>query len=107
MTNAEFCYWLQGYFEISKECSLDRKKILAMEVMFKQIQEPLGSFTQWFSDLLLFFQDREYRQETLDFFTPIIQQNLSSIFHHVIDNSYTEGAPPAEWQDIHDGVLQP
>lgn len=28
MTSRDFCYWLQGYFEISKQISLDGQPIL-------------------------------------------------------------------------------
>lgn len=106
MTNQEFCYWLQGYFEISRESSLNERKVLLIASQLEKITEPLGIFTGWLQEVILYFEKLNYQTETLRCFTDLIKSNLNSIFFHVIDNSYTDGPAPAEWQLIHDGVLQ-
>ncbi len=103
MTNQEFCYWLQGFFEISQTAVFDERTAVITEKTLHQITEPLGEFTTWLLEVLKYFHQQQYCQETLEFFTEEIKRNLNAIFFHVIDNSYTEGSPPAEWQKIHDG----
>jgi hypothetical protein len=103
MTNQKFCYWLQGYFEISRESKLTQAKVLLIENKLNEIQEELGWFTGWLSKVLVYFKEMHYKPETLALFTPEIMRNLNYIFHHVIDNTYSAGPPPAEWQLIHDG----
>lgn len=103
MTNQLFCYWLQGYFEICKNGDLTKEKILIIKSSLMNINEPLGYFTQWLTDVINFFASQEYRQELLSFFLPEIISRLNSIFHHVIDNSYNTVLDKENYQRIHDG----
>ena len=104
MTNQEFCYWLQGYFELSRSAVFNKKTAVLAEETLHQINEPLGEFTAWLLRVLQYFRKQEYRQETLTYFTAEIENTLNAIFLHVIDASYTEGPPPERWQRIHDGT---
>ena len=103
MTNAEFCYWLQGFFEISRQVQLDKHKIILIEQVFKKINEPLGVFTQWFAEVLVFLKKQNYQEASIHYFLPEIQKNLNSIFEHVIDNSYDTDLSPEYLKKIHDG----
>lgn len=87
MTNQEFCYWLQGYFEISKITMLTKEKIALINGSLKKINEPLGEFTQWLAKVHAFFSDQHYKQEFLDLFLQEIQSELNDLFLHVIDNN--------------------
>lgn len=104
LTNQKFCYWLQGYFEITHEAHLTKEKILLIDGLLSKINEPLGYFTQWLSDVTSFFKEQNYRQELLNYFMPEIQHRLNSIFVHVIDNSYDTDLTREEAKKIHDGI---
>lgn len=103
MTNQQFCYWLQGYFEITQNAVLTKEKILLINGSLKKIDEPLGHFTQWFSEVIHFFSMQEYREELLNYFLPEIRHRLNLIFYHVIDNSYETTITLEESKKIHDG----
>ncbi|EKD71683.1 MAG: hypothetical protein ACD_46C00125G0007 [uncultured bacterium] len=105
MTNQDFCYWLQGYFEISRNILLTKEKIQMIDGSLKNINEPYGQFTQWLSDLISFFVTQEYKQEILSYFLPEIRDRLNMIFYHVIDNSYDTDISAEESKKIHDGVV--
>ena len=105
MTNQQFCYWLQGYLEICQIPDLTPEKVIIMENTLVQIHEPMGAFTQWLSKLVSFFHEENFKQGLLDYFLPVIEQRLNSIFHHVIDNSYDAGLDKVTLQRIHDGQL--
>lgn len=104
MTNQLFCYWLQGYLEISKAPTLTKGKALLIKDSLHQIREPLGYFTQWLSDVLDYFCTQGYNQALLTFFIPEIALRLNSIFLHVIDPSYQMTITPEEAQHIHNGT---
>lgn len=105
MTNKQFCYWLQGYLEISQIPDLTKEKVIIIESTLEQIHEPLGSFTQWLSNVVKLFNSENYKQELLDYFLPVIELRLNSIFHHVIDNSYDSSLDKKTMQRIHDGEM--
>ena len=104
MTNQEFCYWLQGYFEISKKIVLTKEKILKIKEKLDIINEPLGEFTTWLLDVLLFLAEEDYRQGLVDYFLHIIRNQLNLIFYHVIDNSYETDISLETSINIHDGI---
>jgi len=89
MTNQEFCYWLQGYFEISKIAALTKEKIVLINGSLNKVNEPLGEFTQWLTKVNAFFSDQQYKQEFLDLFLQEIQSELNGLFLHVIDNNHS------------------
>lgn len=104
MTNQDFCYWLQGYFEITQEPELTKDKILIIQAALISITEPLGDFTQWLSNVLSFLASLNYKQELLDYFLPDIISELNAIFIHVIDTSYNMNISLEEAKRIHDGL---
>lgn len=103
MTNQQFCYWLQGYLEICQIPNLTKEKVVIIEKSLDHIHEPLGYFTQWLSDVAIFFRSEDYKHDLLDYFLPVIELRLNSIFHHVIDNSYDSSLDKEKMQNIHDG----
>jgi len=104
MTNQLFCYWLQGYFEISRTATLNAKQACLIEKKLRSITEELGSFTNWLLQVLEYLKRLQYRPETMNFFLPFIKRSLSTIFLHVIDNSYNTEKSHAELKAIHDGM---
>jgi hypothetical protein len=104
MTNQDFCYWLQGYFEITITPAINKNKILIIRDSLNRINQPLGEFTQWLSDVISFFEEQHYRKELLDYFLPEIIDRLHAVFYHVIDNSYDTPLSAEEAKRIHDGV---
>ncbi len=104
LTNQDFCYWLQGYFEISLEAKLEAHQIDIILEYLNKISEPLGPMTSWLKEVCLYCQDNGYRQETLAHFLPLMKAYLGNIFYHVIDNSYDTDRSSDDLQKIHDGV---
>lgn len=88
MTNQEFCYWLQGYFEISKMTTLTKEKIAIINGSLNKINEPFGELTQWLTNVTAFFSEQQYKQVFLDLFLIEIQRELNALFLHVIDNNH-------------------
>lgn len=105
MTNQEFCYWLQGYFEISLAPDLTVEKIKNIKHTLAEIEQPLGTFTQWLFDVIAFFEKQQYKQSIMDYFLPEIMKRLNSIFQHVIDISYDRKISLEEALKVHDGVI--
>jgi hypothetical protein len=85
MTNQEFCYWLQGYFEISETTAFTQQKIILINQTLGQIHEPLGKFTQWLLNINHFLIEENYKQDFLDFFVLEIKYQLNNLFTHVIE----------------------
>ncbi len=86
MTNIDFCYWLQGYFEIGEKTHLTIDKINTIQGMLNKIEEPLGQFTQWLANLFQYFEEQNYQQPIIDFFEKEIKNELNQLFHHVVEN---------------------
>ena len=87
MTNQEFCYWLQGYFEIAKIKTLTKEQVLLINGSLKKINEPLGYFTTWLADILSFVISKQYHQGLMSFLLVEIINRLNTVFDHVIDNN--------------------
>ncbi len=104
MNNQTFCYWLQGYFEISTEVTLNKQKLHLIEQQLNLITEPLGDFTQWLKNLLLYLKEQKYQKKLLHYFQKEINDQLNLVFYHVIDNSYNTEMSLLELQKIHDGI---
>jgi hypothetical protein len=105
MTNQAFCYWLQGYFEISQQVFLTKEKIDLINQQLLQISEPLGNYTQWLKELFVYLETQNHQPPLLDYFLPDIRDQLNLIFYHVIDNSYETGMNRMELKQIHDGLV--
>ena len=102
MTNKEFCYWLQGFFEISKSPSFTSERVAIIRVTLKSITEPLGFFTSWLLKIIVFLEE-DYDQVFADYLCPEVGGQLNALFYHVIDNTYDTPFTP-ERKKIHDGV---
>lgn len=84
MTNKEFCYWLQGYFEITKKHSFTEERVRVIHYRLNNIIEPFGEFTQWLSEVLLFFSEQQYDQHFLDYLLPKVANRLNDLFDHLV-----------------------
>ncbi|MEO8400323.1 MAG: hypothetical protein ABI597_00830 [Gammaproteobacteria bacterium] len=104
MLNQQFCYWLQGYFEVSRELTLTKEKILLIDGSLKKINEPLGSYTTWLTHVIAFFAAQEYRPELLTYFLPEIRERLNYIFYHYIDLSYDTEVSIEDRRKVHEGI---
>jgi hypothetical protein len=102
-TNIAFCYWLQGFFEISQQPRLTKEKVELIQKALKNIQEPLGEYTQWLLEVTELFATQQYRQPLLDYFMQEIADRLNWLFHHVIDESYDTELSRDAAKAIHDG----
>lgn len=103
LSNQLFCYWLQGYFEISPNATLDAERVKLIQHMLQQITEIHGTFTAWLNNTLLAIEANDYPQILIEKFTPIIQEELNNIFIHVIDQSYCTEKSLDHLKRIHDG----
>lgn len=101
--NQAFCYWLQGYFEIAEHPILTKEHIKKIKDCLTKIEEPLGVYTSWLNDVLNAIEANHYHQPIIQYFSPMIQDELNQIFAHVIDNSYETHYSNESLQAIHDG----
>lgn len=104
MNNRDFCYWLQGYFEITPHPSLTADKLMLIASQLKLIDEPLGQFTGWLQQLVVYLLDQQNNQALLDYFLTVIKDELNLIFYHVIDPIYDDTIGRAEAIKIHFGL---
>ena len=103
LTNKSFCYWLQGYFEITTSPRLSIARIKQIENQLASIDEPLGLYTSWLKQTLQAVRQCDYRDSIIQLFQPKIINELNLIFQHDIDNSYDTKLPQEYLQRIHDG----
>lgn len=90
----EFCYWLQGAFEVGNLPALTMtsnaciKKHLEMVAKTNQEGQPVEavSFCQWLTGGIDFIQHENLEQ------TETVRKRLDSVFEHAIDPSYKEHA---------------
>ncbi|WP_126323430.1 hypothetical protein [Candidatus Rickettsiella viridis] len=102
-TNQLFCYWLQGYFEIGINVTIQRNGLRLIKNQLDLIEEPLDTFTSWLKDVCDYIKRFGYSNALCAHFSPIIELSLNSVFHHVIDNSYVTETPREVLHRIHDG----
>jgi len=101
MLNKEFCYWLQGFFEIGGRPSwraLQPFQVIIIQnhlALTKEVEGLTpGGFCVWLEMAL--------RTQKIDqHLTTDIRGNLNAVFQHDIDNTYP--GDPARLQAIHDG----
>lgn len=105
LSNKQFCYWLQGFFEISEEDLEAEKQIIVISNKLKMIGEEHGDFTGWLKEVIEFILQQGASEDKIKFFNNTIKTKLNNIFHHVIDNSYETDLDKKTLQDIHDGKL--
>ncbi|WP_131784029.1 hypothetical protein [Legionella gresilensis] len=101
MTNILFCYWLQGYFEISTKPTLEIGHIKKIQDQILSVKEPLTSEVQWIKDVCHYLEEMDYKEETLRHFLPLIQYALNSMFYHYIDNSKDIDYTLEDFQRLH------
>jgi len=101
MTNREFCYWLQGFFELSRATGLDNQQVVAIKNhlnLVRKVEQKLSEFPSWLEGFLdaagegLLGTGQAVEQ---------IRTKLNAIFKHEIDPSYP--GDQAELNDIHSG----
>jgi len=99
MTNREFCYWLQGFFELSKSNSLDTNQVVSIRNhldLTRKVDKKLNEFPSWLEGFL----DSCYEGLTLEA-TEKVRAKLNAAFKHEIDPTYP--GDQAELNDIHSG----
>lgn len=98
MTNKEFCYWLQGYFELDGSIeSLSEAQLIIIKNhinLVKANDKILGEFTSWLEGAIDISESPTTRAKL----TKLAQSKLSSVFEHTIDPSYKE---PAALSKLH------
>ena len=104
-TNKRFCYWLQGYFEIGLDVTVNKRVMMMIKKELDAIEEPLGTFTSWLYELCLYMESLSYNDALCEHFSPIIARSLNAVFFHVIDNTYITDKPKVLLQAIHDGQI--
>ena len=91
MHTHEFCYWLQGYFELREiDEELTIKQIECIEKHIKLVNEvapdSTGKFVPWLEGVL---DSCIYRDKDTTFgLTSMIIEKLSKCFEHEIDKKY-------------------
>lgn len=105
LSNKTFCYWLQGYFEISSDATLNRSKIKLINMKLGSIGEPLGIYTTWLRDVINSIKKNNYQQSIIDLFTDHIQHELNQIFIHEIDDSYDTEHSDFYLHQVHTGTV--
>jgi hypothetical protein len=103
MTNQKFCYWLQGYFELSEYSTLNARQCKEIERMLYSIQQPLGEFTAWLETVMLSIRMNEYHQPIINSFCKPIEESLNAVFYHVIDPQYNGPVSLEDLLKIHAG----
>ena len=102
--NKTFCYWLQGYFELTAQAILTPKRVAKIEHKLEKIIEPKGPFTNWLYDVVFLLKKQKYPMSLINFFQPMIIHELGLVFQHDIDNSYATEMTPEELHHIHHGT---
>jgi len=106
MTNILFCYWLQGYYEIASAPTLELFHVRLIEKNLATITEPLWPEVQWLKNTCAYCAKLDYKQETLNFILPLLQQCLNASFYHYIDNDKNVDYSIAELDQLHNGVAK-
>ncbi len=100
----QFCYWLQGYFEIACNPYLDVEKLLIIKDQLSRIKGEKNEFIAWLERVCDYIEKTSNVSVTLDEFFPVIKSSLSSVFYHAIDDSY-EGVSRQERHQVHEEGL--
>lgn len=98
-----FCYWLQGYFEISEHPELNRERIELIKSTLQTVTEDYGDFTSWLSKTINALEQNNYQEFLVKRFSKIIREELYNIFVHVIDDSYDTDKSKEYLISVHDG----
>ena len=117
MKTIEFCYWLQGYFELRDNGSaLTHKQLECIAKHIKLVQEVegklAGSIVHWISGLIDGINTseslpEELQSEILANTTELIRARLHEVFQHDIDNTYGDKAILDKLNKIHKPDIKP
>jgi hypothetical protein len=102
MTNKEFCYWLQGLFELGEPKELTVKQMKAIQAhinLARQVDGSLNEFTGWLEGVLEIWQ--HLKTDLPSEVVVKIKDRLSSKFQHDIDPSYP--GDQADLNETHSG----
>ncbi len=106
INNQQFCYWLQGYFEIANgPVTIKKPQVELIAKTLQTVSEPLWPLLEWLVKVCEYCKIQEYHADTLAYFQPLIQNTLAQLFHHVIDESYDTETSSEIRQMIHDGKI--
>lgn len=103
--NVDFCYWLQGYFEIGNALVLDERQLDLIRQQLMKITEPWGEFTRWVNQTIHLVTAAGCRQESLVQFAEHLRLELNDLFEHVIDNSYETLHSKSFLKSVHEGII--
>lgn len=100
MNDFTYCYWLQGFFELTKPVFLTKHQVYLVHEHLKLVEKKEGIFCNWLQGVFDFCGINEWNEEM----TSKIKAKLREEFFKIIDRSY-----PEEQQDIlykiHQGEL--
>jgi hypothetical protein len=103
MEAQSFCYWLQGFFEISINPRFGLKEIKEIQRYLNQVSESFP-FIVWLKEAINVMEVNEYHPPVIAFYKKAITEELNSLFLHVIDPSYDTSYTPDELWTIHQGL---
>lgn len=87
MIKQEFCYWLQGYFELSgsaEPLTETQLNIIKNHIALVSEVEGKNDYTAWLQGAIDVCDSKESRSKL----TLLAKEKLHKIFQHVIDPSY-------------------
>jgi hypothetical protein len=106
VTNILFCYWLQGYFEIAAHAPLDESIVRAIERKIAAIEETLTPGMLWMQKVCSYLRHIGFKADTLEYFRPLMEQYLNSMFYHYLENTLMKIYTLDELEQIHAGRQQ-
>lgn len=97
MYSREFCYWLQGYFELSNTDALTPSKISTIRnhlSMVEKVEGELKGFPAWLCGALdaLSFDNNTGQVE--EKYANMIKEKLDTSFKHVVDSKPSKPNTP-------------
>jgi hypothetical protein len=107
MKNTDFCYWLQGFFELTSEnqnYSLNSQQIQTIKDHLKLVRmydKKLDEFPAWLEGFL----DNIHDDASTN--TESIRTKLHYCFEHVIDPLYEKTGLKDKLNQIHSGFDRP
>ena len=104
MNEIQFCYWLQGYFEIAPNPQLTEGKFNIIKYYLYTITEERLPFIAWLKAVCSYLEITNNQAVTLADFVPAIQASLNAVFYHVIDSSYTSISREDRLHIHHEGM---
>lgn len=108
MHKHEFCYWLQGYFELrnnSEHLTDNQIECIKKHIkLVETVEKRLEGFPAWLMGVLDSYELLDSGDATATKkFNEMIRERLNSVFKHEVDGKYGN----QELQDILDGIHNP